>query len=1057
MKKLLLMSLVLVFTLLQQAMAQDRTISGTVIDKATNTGLPGVSVSVKGLTGVGTATDVNGGYTLSVPAGSNTLEFRFIGYKTIERTIGTESNISVTMDTDAQQLGEVVVTAMGIERQERTVGYATSTVKAEEITKGRSSSPMNALQGKVAGVNISSASGAPGASTKVILRGYSSIGGNNNPLYVIDGIPMNNTSTNLASGTLNRQQDFGNRANDINPDDIESISILKGASATALYGSRAASGVILITTKKGRAGEKISVDYNTSATFSTPLRVPKLQERFGQGWSGEFSLIENGSWGPKMDGKDRLWGYVVNNSQQLKPFSFVEDRFKDFYETGKSFINTVSLSGGSDKTSFYASYGNVSENGILPTDADSYKRNTLSLRGSTKANKLSIGTNLNYVRKDARAVTSGQGGVGGSTIFQNIIQIPMDMSIVDFKDLNSPFNNPDNYFTPYAENPYWTLTKNGNEYDENRIYGGVDLSYNLTDWLTATLRGGGDVANAVIQDWIEPVTLLPDGNNAANGQSNIPGRVEERSRFNRDLDMNAMLTANNNINEDLKITSLIGYNVNERYFKQFYSNTTDLVIPGFYNLSNTSVPLESASGTSLRRLFGVYGQAELNFRDYLFLTVLARNDWSSTLPKDNNTFFYPGVNAAFVFTDVFTGLKGVLNYGKVRAAWGKTGNDADPYLINSVFVPGAVGLGFGSINFPLNGVSSFEVSNQIGNLNLTPEITREIEFGTNLEFLDSRIKADISYYDRLSQGQILAVGIAPSSGFTTQVRNIGKIENKGIELGLTVTPIRTDDFNWDIRYTFSNNRNKVLELFEGLEEVPILGIGGISYVATVGEPLGTFKGNGYLKTEDGKIIVNANGFPKGSTEKEVYGSSQPKYVMGLFNTVTYKGLSLSVGLDYRKGGIMYSYTQRLTQFVGNTENTLYNDRNPFIVPNSVVQNADGSYSENLAAIDMADYWSYWQPNSNPGIERTHFLDKTYLKLREVSLGYNLPSSLVERTPFAGVNISLVGRNLALWTPEENRIIDPETSTFGNDLSSEFGEYGGGPTVRSMGASLRVTF
>jgi hypothetical protein len=314
----------------------------------------------------------------------------------------------------------------------------------------------------------------------------------------------------------------------------------------------------------------------------------------------------------------------------------------------------------------------------------------------------------------------------------------------------------------------------------------------------------------------------------------------------------------------------------------------------------------------------------------------------------------------------------------------------------------------------------------------------------------------------LTEGQILPVQIPHSSGYGTFVRNLGKISNKGIELGLTVTPIRTDDFNWDIRYTFSNNKNEVLELYEGLEEVSLIAFGGVSYVATVGEPLGTFRGNDYLRTADGKLIVGTTGLPLGSTQKITYGNSQPKYLMGLFNDFNYKGVNFSFGFDYRKGGLMYSYTQRLTQFVGNSENTLYNDRNPFVVPNSVVQtgtNGDGTpiYSENLVPVDVNDIYTYWQPNTNPGIERTHFFDRTYLKLREVTLGYNLPTSIVGRTPFSGVNISLVGRNLLLWTPEENRLIDPETTTFGNDIGGDFGEYGGGPTVRSLGASLRVSF
>jgi TonB-linked SusC/RagA family outer membrane protein len=1057
MKKLLFLSLFLLFALLNQAMAQDKTISGTVIDKATNTGLPGVSISVKGQPGVGTATDVNGAYSLSVPAGSTALEFRFIGYKTVERPIGAEANISVNLETDAKQLGEVVVTALGVERQERSLGFSTASVKGEELTKTRASSPMNALQGKVAGVNISTASGAPGASTKVIIRGYTSLSGDNNPLYVVDGVPIDNGSNNQSDAL--RTQDFGNRANDINPDDIESMSILKGASATALYGSRANAGVILITTKKGRASEKVNVDYTTSATFTKPLRLPQLQNRFGQGWSGHFAFEENGSWGPKLDGKDRLWGNIVDNSQQLKPFSAQKDNLKDFYETGTQFINTLGISGGTEKTNYYASYSYTTEDGIIPTDQDSYKRNTIGLRGSTKGKNLSISTSLNYVNKNAKVVSTGQGN-GSAILYTELMQIPRDISIVDHKDLTNKFNTNDNYFTLYAQNPYFGLLNNGNKFEENRIYGNLNIDYKFNDWLTLKLRPGGDVSNSITRDFAAPFSQTDGSPNAT--ASDGPGKVQERTALRRDLTGDAILTATNNINEDLRLTTLIGYGVNERFYRSTYASVTGLDIPGYYNLAGSPNTPIATTFESRRRLYGYYGSLDLSFRDYLFLNVMARNDWSSTLPVDDNSFFYPGANIAYVFTDVFTGLKSVLNYGKVRAAWGKTGKDAAPYSIKNVFEPSNISLGFGNIILPINGVSGYEVSNQLGNPVLKPELTREWELGTNLEFMSSRVKVDLSYYNKASTNQILNIPVAPSSGYTSKITNIGRVTNKGIELGLTVTPIRTDDFNWDIRYTFSNNRNKVEELFGNTKEVVLTSSYGISYVAAVGLPVGTFKGPGQLTAADGKIVVDGNGYPQQTADKVIYGNSQAKYLMGLYNDFSYKGVNFSFGFDYRKGGLMYSYTQRLSQFVGNTTNTLYNDRQPFIVPNSVVlvdTNPDGTpvYGENTHAILVDNVADYWNPQSNAPVEREHVIDRTYLKLREVALGYSIPKNYLTGLHISALNVSLVGRNLLLFTPKENNIIDPESTTFGNDISSDFGEFASGPTVRSMGASLKVTF
>jgi len=1071
MKKFLLMSLFLLSTLLHEAMAQDRTVTGRVTDAANNQGLPGVTVLVKG-TQIGTATDVSGNYSISAPASGTTLVFSFVGYTTTERVIGNATTINIGLATDARQLGEVVVTALGVEREERALGYSATTVQSEDITRARATNPMNALQGKVAGVNISTSSGAPGASTRVVLRGYSSIGGNNNPLYVVDGVPINNGSTNLYGGTnvATRTQDFGNRANDINPDDIESVTILKGAAATSLYGSRAANGVILITTKKGKTGERVSVDIASSATVSSPLRLPQLQNTFGQGWSGRFDSQENGSWGPRLDGRERLWGNVVDNSQQLKPFTAQENNLSDFYDRGTSFLNTVSVSGGTEKSTFYLSYGNATEDGIIPTDADSYKRNTLALRGSTKGDKFSASSSLNFVRKDARVVTQGQ-GAEGATVFQEIIQIPRDMSIVDFRDINNKFNDISNYFTLYAQNPYFPLTQNRNDFEENRIFGNVNLDYKLRNWLTASARVGGDISNGSLKDWQAPWTYIPGSANSSNAIG--PGRVDEINRNARELNGDLMLLSNNDLTTDLHLNGLIGYNINERSGKNTSVYVTNLELPGYYNLTNTTGQITGSTSESLRRLYGVYGQAELSYKSFLFLTLNARNDWSSTLPQGNNSFFYPGVNGSFVFTDVFTNLQGVLNYGKVRASWGQTGNDAGTYLINSVLVPGGVSLPFGTINFPIAGVNAYEVSNNIGNLSLQPEITTEYEFGANLSFLNNRIGADIAYYNRVTNAQILQAFLAPSSGYTTQTMNFGKVENKGFELLLTVTPIKTTNFNWDIRYTFSNNRNKVLELNEETTQLDISGAGayGIDFLAIPGKPLGVFKGPDYARTADGRVIVNeANGMPQAAPDLVEYGDIQSKYLMGLYNTLNYKGLSLNFGFDIRKGGLMYSYTQRLTQFVGNTTNTLYNDRNPFIVPNSVNivdENEDGIvdqdgegtalYKENVTPIGLNDISAYWNDSNNQPIEREHMRDRSFVKLRELAIGYTLPTSLITRTPFTKANISLVGRNLFLWTPENNNIIDPETTTYGNDLSSEYGEFGSGPTVRTVGLSLNLGF
>ncbi len=1067
MRKILLLCLTAVLAFAySESGAQNRTVSGTVSSAEDASVLPGVNVVLKG-TATGTVTDAGGKYTLSVPSEGGTLVFTFIGLVSQEIEIGTRSTVDIQMAEEIQQLSEVVVTAIGIERSEKTLGYSATKVDSRAITQGRSFSAMNSLQGKIAGVNISTSSGAPGASTKVIIRGYSSLSGNNSPLYVVDGVPINNAANIFydESNAIQRTQDFGNRANDINPDDIESISVLKGASATALYGSRAASGVIMITTKKGTAND-VRVDISSSATVSSPLRTPEFQNTFGQGWSGHFAFEENGSWGPKMDGKDRLWGNIVDNSQQIKPFSPQYNNLKDFYETGTSYVNTVSLSGGTDKATYYLSYGNTNEDGIIPTDADSYKRHSFSLRGSTTGKKINTSASINFVHKDAKVVTTGQGGEG-TTVFQEIIQVPRDISIVDSKDITNKFNNLDNFYTQYAQNPYYPIFKNGNDFNEDRVYGNLNFTYNFTNWLNATLRVGGDIANAQVHDWVDKA-IINDGTPNASA-NDIPGRIDNRSRYSRDLNSDFIVSSNNKLGENFRISSLVGFNVNDRYSDNLSVFVRDLDIPGYFHIKNSSQPPTTNRTEVHRRLLGLYGQAEIAFKEYLYFTVLARNDWSSTLPPDNNTFFYPGANLSLVFTDALAMQSNVLSFGKVRVGYGKTGNDAPPYSIFPVFVAGNADLPFGDITFPVNGENAFEVGNTIGNLNLKPEITTEFEVGADLRFFNDRVRLDAAYYNKNTDGQIMAVPLPTSAGYTSQIRNFGKVKNEGVEVLLNINPLRLENgLNWDISLNFTKNETTLVSLDGGLERTDLTGLGNffvgaydVDFVAYPGQKLGLFEGPRIAKDPQGRTIVNAaNGLPQVDLDNpEVLGSYQPDFITGISNRISYKGLSLSFTFDWRKGGLMYSYTKRLMDFVGNTTNSTYNDRNPFIVPNSVVEVEDNDgnigYEENTTAVDMTNQASYW--GTGPYIDRNFVLDRSYVKLREVVISYQLPQSLISKLRLRHLEVSLVGRNLFLWTPKENNIIDPELSTYGNDLAGEFGEFASGPTVRNYGISLRAGF
>lgn len=1056
--KKLLQSLCMLMLFAISAMAQQRTITGTVTGKEDGTPIPGVSIRLVGAQG-GTQTNADGKYTVAIPAGATGLTFSSIGYTTQSIPLTSTNVINVSLASDAEMLGEVVVTALGIGREKKTLGYSATSVSSAEINRTSPVSLFDGLQGKVAGANITSQSGSPGASTKVILRGYSSITGNNQPLYVVDGVPIDNGT--FGSSSINRSTDFGNNANDINPNDIESINILKGAGASSLYGSRAANGVILITTKKGKAG-KVSVDFNSSATFSSLLMLPEFQNEFGQGWSGNFSFIENGSWGPRFNGENRLWGNVVDNKQLVKPYIAQKNNVKDFYDIGNEFNNSIALSGGNELSTFYFSYANVTSDGIIPTDADSYKRNTFSLRASTKVNNFSASGSLNYVSRNSSFVATGQGTSAGATLFQELIQIPRDISIVDGKDYKNKYYNTNNYFTPYAQNPYFVVNENGNNFNSERIFGNVDLGYKINDWMSSTVRIGTDVTNSRLKDW--QAISKPDAGSPNVSRAADVGGLTEQSVFRRELNADALLNFNKEISSDFTFDGLIGGNFNQRDSRSLTGSIQGLTIPGFYELSNSSASPTAVTNYSTRRLFGAYAQANFGYNNYLFLSLNARNDWSSTLPAGNNSYFYPAANLSFVLSDAVSGLeKAGISFAKFRASYGMTGNDASPYLTESLLTSGDVLLGFGNIRFPLNGVSGFEIANQLGNGKLKPELTTEFEVGADVRFFKNRLGLDIAYYNKNTKDQILPVTTAATSGYTSLITNFGKVQNKGLEVSITGTPIKSTDFTWDLTYVYSRNRNKVLELPLGLEQVVINSGYDVDFVATVGQPLGVYRGPSEKLDPSGNIIVNpSNGLPLQADEKVEYGNSQRDFVMGLTNRFTYKNWGLGFSFDYRKGGLFWSYTSQLNYFVGNAKRTLYNDRNPYIIPGSVNESTDASgntvYTENSTPIDVATIATNWSNGDNTQfVSRNTVLDKTSLKMRDITLSYTLPKLISSKIKASNVTLTAYGRNLFIWLPSSNTFVDPEVSTYNNDLSGELGEFAGGPSTRSYGLSLKATF
>lgn len=1035
--------------------AQTRVVTGKITDEA-GAVVPFATVTEAGTKNAVTA-DANGDYSITIKEGGR-LTFTSTGLQA-QTSNATGNTLDVKL-TRGGQLQEVVVTALGQRTNKAKVGYATSNFNAEQITRAGATNALDALAGKIPGANISK-TGGPGSSTKVILRGYGVIG-NNQPLYVIDGIPLNDARFGATDNV-----DFGNGLNDLNPNDIESISVLKGTSASSLYGSQASNGAVMITTKRGRSG-KIKIDYSSSANFSIIGKLPDLQNQFGQGWAGTFVLPENGSWGPKLDGKDRAWGSIVDNSQLIKPFSFIKDNVRDFYNTGVEYNNSIALSGGNEVSQFYFSYGNINSDGVIPTKSDYYQRNSFALRTNSKFNNLTVNTSFNYTNKHQNAPFTGQGTTSGASVFEDILQIPVDIKITDFQDYHNKFFNVDNYFTPYAENIYYPLYENGNTQNTDRFFGNFDLSYKLTNNLSTQLRMGGDISNARTSGYKavnKPSAGSWNAGGNTEGQTRTAdiGLVSEEAQYIGSINGDFIVKYNPNIGSRFSLEGLAGLNYFQEDQKGSAASITNLFIPGFYNLSNSlSQPIASNYAQHRKRI-GLYGQAVLGYANQVYLTLNARNDWSSTLPINDNTFFYPGASLSWLASQTFDLSKTSFSLLKFRASYGKTGSDAAPYLVNATLQPGGVGLGFGNLTFPFAGTSGFGISNTIGNPILTPVITTEAEIGTEMRFFHNRIGLDIAVYNKKTKGQIITAPIAPSTGFTGLVSNVGLVENKGIEVAIDVTPVKSKNFTWSVNYTASKNWNKVKSLVVGLDKIVLNSVYDAELDAYPNRSLTGIYAPVPRYTPDGKIVVSATtGMPVEADAKGFYGNAEYDFIMGLVNTIKFQNIQLSFSLDYRKGGVMYSGTADLLNFTGNAYITTYNDRRPFIVPNSVVEVFDAqnkpSFVENTTVIDESGYTDYWYPTQNKaGSYYQRIISRSFLKLRDVSLSYNLPSKWASSIKSSNIAVGLYARNLLLWTPVSNLYIDPEASNLGNDLESELGEFRTAPVSYQLGASLKLTF
>lgn len=1068
------MFLLLLLVGLSNAFAQ-KTITGKVTD-ANGEPVLGATIAIKGTT-VGTISGIDGTYHLSIPAGvaNDTIVFSFIGKTSVMEAIAGRTSISPVLVDDDVAVEEVVVTALGISRKEKTLGYSATKVDADDIANARTSNVADALAGKVAGVQVSATSSNVGALSNMVIRGYSSINGSNQPLYVVDGIPITNTSTTSGDVAL-----ATSGISNISANDIESLTILKGAAATALYGSRAANGVVVITTKNGKnkEGKKFNIEYNGSVKARKVSYFPELQNEFGQGWNGRQTFIENGSWGAKFDGSTQVYGPIYNGQQLAHVYSALENNIKDFFEIGWSQSHDISFSGVSEdsKVNYYVSYSNNSDNNIFPGDNDTYKRNTITYRSSYKATDwLKISSGVNFAKFKTKGIPTGQ----GTTVIDGLYEFPRDISVVDLEDLSNVFSTPVAYYTPYGiTNPYWVLNNIVYDVDGKEVMGKLQADINPIKDLTLTYRFSFDYSDND-RKYSNPkidndVSLMWDDNGYSPTHVNQSGFLTEIFYKRHEINHDVLANYSKKFLEDkLDISATAGLNVNERFRRYMLGTVNDLSIKtGFVNLANGASKEALEEYEEKRRLVGVLGDVTVGWDDTYFLGYSARNDWSSTLPQSNNSYFYQGITASWLFSNLLPSNK-VLTFGKLRLAYGTTGNDAKPYCTTDYYEQAYARAYYGGdsnvAQFPIKGVNAYQKATTAGNANLKPEMTHEFEIGSNLQFYNGRIGFDFAFYKRNTEDQTFQLPVDPASGYSYMYVNYGEVENKGFELLVNTTPIKLKGWVWTVDFNYAKNYNKVLSLPKELDGGKTLinqfGAGDdvLKMYAEEGKPFGVFYGV-YAETDpEGHVIVDENGLPILEKNERYSGKSiQPQWTGGATTSLSWKGITLSAALDVSYGGYMLSRTKNIMTFTGNGINTTYNSRNPFVIPNSVTE-VDGQYVVNTTPVAMTTgtFQEYFDGKGGivGGSEGQYLVSRTYAKVRNITLSYVLPKSLVTPLHLSDVSVSVFCNNAFIFTDKSNKFIDPENTSYADlgDLAAQFGETYCNPSCRIFGFNLGIKF
>ena len=1050
MKKSILGSWLLLMLFALPLLAQDKAIEGKVTSSEDGSSLPGVNVSIKGTTR-GTTTDANGAYNLTVPSNAATLVFSFIGFKSQEVPIGTKTVINALLTADASQLEEIVVTAQGIRKNQRELGYAMSTVKNEDVTVGRSPQLAQALSGKVTGLAVYNVNNSVDPAVKIVLRGYRSLTGNNEALVVLDG--MQTTSTVLST---------------INPNDIESISILKGGQAATLYGSSGINGALIITTKKGAKG-KLKVNYANSTNFEQISFLPQIQDKFGSGshyatafgttgyqtnyldrMASNWRAYENQQYGDAFDGSIRIQGRTAEDgSQLLIPYSAVPDARRKAFNTGVSVNNQINFQGGDETSSFYMSIENQSVNGIVPGDKSN--RTGTRLSATKEYGKLTASFNAAYIQAFYK-VTS-------SDFYNNVLNQPANLPLSDLRDWRSnPLANPNGFYNDYYNNPYFEADNNRRNYKDANLNGNLNLTFKATPWLTLVERlgvlnnsrtGKNTTGKFTYTDWAKTKSFVPppfyrdgDGTGIYRAITDIQGGVLDYSGTENVINNEFQIQ----LAKDFGPVSnrlILGNSLYQRTTNNIAVGSSSIVVPDVYNVSNRQGILTGGQILTQERRLGYYADYTANYKNWLILNGSFRFDQTSKFYKPDrpsNYWSYPYYGAAlsFIATDAFPALKNsVLNYAKLRANYNKNANDNIPlYGLDLTYPNGP--------NFPYGNTVGLTVGNTLPDPNLRPETVYSTEVGGEFQLFNNRINLDVSAYTQNSKGQVITVRVPNTTGFSNLLINVGETKNWGYEAELKYLIARGGKFTWDASVRYSYNDNKVIDLYPGINEFQI---GGFSYANTnviKDSRFPILKTDGYQYAPDGsgRVLVSATtGYPLRNTSLLPRGGVLPRHIAGLGSKMEYGNFGFTFNFEYRGGNVMFSDLGRQMTFTGTGKWT--EDRAPHVFPNSAILNTDGTVTTNTTNVREAEY-SLWVDNYRL-ISENFVTPAWFIKLRDINLSYRLPQSLMSKTKiFSGASIAVYGRNLLTIVDKLNYYTDPEYS------------YQGNPTPGSQATSVPTT-